>query len=658
MPDPIIFDEVESGFPWPKTSLHMHKRGLWRSALCVAVVLLTGCQQARHPQKPKLTKANGAPRIKLFWNSWAEDSDGPRFLPVPTLKPNTEYRIALDLAELEYRAAGVIAVATNQSFNKEVDKWLKPGMPPPTLKVLLLADKRMFNVNPTSMDFKVNLVKLRRVWKRGPINADVDPFLILRNDYDDKEQEPEFEFGGTTFEVQTTHREGLASGVFSIWYKNRPIQEVPFQFCTARSSEAEKSCADLRNKATQGMASVRLAAEGGNGPAASLLFVEVSQGAKVTAVLHLRSWSDDQFLVWQLKHAAKDFRKVISEDFLRDIGKASSDENLLYLGEALFAELFPKGAKNYDGRNVREVVLSLLLEYFQKHKDPAAEGYKPPVIFVRMLQLSPSPPPPVPLGLLAIRIDNNKPMTKENGRFLGQYFLVEAPLELQTYSQTIGCLSRWAILLPPEGTTDPTSKRARMGLDQTIFRWQREGLSFVDMPDFKEWARGPQDSKEIDPPTALLTLSHQDHNTLYFEDPAKKSLKPSTFDRRFAEFSVAVLNGCGTGGDGAVQLIGKLNENGFSTIIATSTEISADIAAAFVNQFAAQISKSTATKPLNIGQAYWQTLQQLTKVQPVLGEKQEVKGPEFGGQALRFLLLGNDQVLVCPPGKNLPSTQQ
>ncbi len=409
--------------------------------LLLGMAILKGCAAGNPP-----TKSAQGSDLELFWNVWAEDQDEPRFQPVPNLKPNGRYRIALDLAAFQYREAGAIGMPTSQAFRNEVAKWLKPGMPPPTLKILLLADRGRVSVDPSAKDLAVDLIKMRRVWQSGLVKATEDHFRILRAAYEEGVT-PNFEFGSVFFDVQTAGREGLTTLSFSVWYQDRPIDEISVQMCVAGSTDDEKRlCGAASNIIPQGLNAVRVACQSDKSPAAAIHFIALSSDAKVVGVLHLSSWARNEFVSWQLSQSAEEFRKNISKQ-LEDLGRANNEETLLADGEALFALLFPTSAIVGDGSNIREHVLNFLLPYFRQ--DPSLEAYQPPSIFVRMIQAGPSPSSPIPLGLMAARLDDKNKLTRSNGRFLGEYFLIENSLETQNYQSPNKCVSRWAMLLPP-----------------------------------------------------------------------------------------------------------------------------------------------------------------------------------------------------------------
>lgn len=597
------------------------------------------------PPEPK-----SGDRFSTFWNVWAEDGQVPCFEPVTSLKPNTNYRISIDLAALEYIAAGVLAVPTSQTFKIEVEKWLKPGMPDPILKVMLLADPKKFEASPIVKDFKVNLSHLRKVWKSGSAKDD-DCFKTLRERFDEKKEEPDWKFGGIYFDVKTRNIEGRSAIAFSIWEKERPIDEVSIPFCIAKSPGEEKQkCGDLEKKVyPQGLFSVRLATETSEGPVAALHFVELDHDERVIGVLHSHLWAANKYLVWQLNQTAAQFPTAISTQFLSSIEKPISDENLLVRGETLFELLFPANAQSIiDGRKVRDEVLNMLRPYLQK--DPSLENYIPPTIFIRMIQIGSTPSLPLPLGLLAVRRDKSQKMTRENGQFLGEYFLIETPLEMQTYAPAGECLSNWVMVLPPEDTGDQDINDARSQLGSTINKWTKniKEKSFNKMGDFMEWIGPSSIGQAEEPPVILVTLSHHGSGNLNFYkiDSDKDNPLPfSKINRTFKEPSAAILNGCGTGGESAVGMIHQLNGQGFTSIIATSTEVGGLMAGAFLKIFAEEISMSGTSNPKNIGLAYWRSVRKLSQTKPT----GVTPTKPFGAQALKYCLLGNGRVAVCAP---------
>jgi hypothetical protein len=635
----------------------------WIATLCVlsafVIIVATSCSWSRMeppepPPPPVARSGDSMDKFVTFWNVWAEDGQGPRFQPVTSLKANTDYRISIDLAALQYRAAGSKAFPTSQTFKNELEKWVKPGMPPPILKVMLLADPAKFETYPIAKDFKINLQQLRKVWESGSAQTGGDHFEVLRRNFD-AGKDPDFKFGGIYFDVKTKNIAGKATVAFSIWDKQRPVDEVSVQFCIGKNAEAEKEkCNDLKQRTyPQGLFSVRPATENSEAPMAALHFVELNPDERLIGILRSKLWKKDEYLIWQLDQTSAVFRKIFSTEFLSSIEKPISDENLLHRGETLFEILFPANARSIiDGKKVRAEVLNLLRPQLQKN--PIAPDYIPPVIFVRMIQIGPAPSLPLPLGLLALRRNAEQKMTRENGIFLGEYFLIETPLEMQTYAPSIECLSNWVMVLPPDYTGDQDINDARSQMGQKIVEWteSKKAKSFNKMTDFMEWIEPSPIGQAKESPVVLVTLSHHDSGNLRFfkiDSDRDNPLPSSKINKTFKEPSVAILNGCGTGGESALEMIRKLNRQGFTSIIATSGEVGGLMAGAFLKIFAEEISTSGRSKQENLGLAYWRSIRKLTKAKPT----GITPSMEFGAQALKYCLLGNGQVAVCAPKEGI-----
>ncbi len=233
--------------------------------------------------------------------------------------------------------------------------------------------------------------------------------------------------------------------------------------------------------------------------------------------------------------------------------------------------------------------------------------------------------------------------------------MIETPLEVQSYKPSAACLSRWVMVLPPENDQeikeDSALAAAQRQLGPAIAKWSGAEKSFNRMTEFGGWVQAAGSSQKEDPPTILVTLSHHNSDQLYFfQDDSERDnpLSEADINRKFAQPSVAILDGCGTGAEGAVQLIRALNNHGFTTIIATSTEIDGFMAGAFLSVFSEEISK-----PIPIGLAYWKTIQKLSKIEPDV----TTPGP-FGANALKFVLLGNSNVSLCLPSQQEPGSTQ
>lgn len=600
-------------------------------------------------------KEEGKPPPNLFWNTWAEDDEGPRLYPVPCLKTDTLYRLSLDLAAIRYRVAGVVAAETGQVIKKQVEKWLKTAMPPQTLSVLLLPDPGMFVIPPTPpavANFVVNVDRLRAIRDSGIESTDNASFQIQRDSS---------KVGETVFKVRTKGHQGPAAVAFSIWYQDRPIDEISVRFCIADTPETEKAKCGIMNTpvAPQGLALIRVADDSAPSPKAAIHYVSFGEDLPVTGVFHDISWEKDQFIVWQHNQTAKNFSKFISKNFMKNIASGATDNNLLVRGEDLFLFLFPKDVTSIDGTKtkIHKHVRDFLLPYLQA-KPPPVDNV--PSLFVRMIRVAPSPSLPIPLGLIAVRLDEAKGIiTKDNGRFLGDYFLIESPLEVQTYASFDNCLSRWVMVLPPGNTGDDAITQALAQLGDTIENWRdkKEALPFDRMTSFANWINRTLVSDGEDLPTTLITLSHHNENSLYFYEndfEYDNPLQISKINRKFAQPSVAILDGCGTGGEGALELIRALNYRGFSTIVAAPAEIKGYMAGSFLKVFADEIAASDPAKGETIGKVYWKSIQQLKKAKPE-GISLAV---DYGAKAHLFSLLGNGEVPICAPRKeNRPNDE-
>jgi hypothetical protein len=582
--------------------------------------------------------ATGSIESQLSWNIWVED--GPRYKPVTSdrLMPNHNYAVAVDLSALKYRLFSpdgtmVESPAVSPSFLKQVEKWLQPGMPPPKLQILFLPDQEKFANVPIVRDFTVNMGHLKKVFKQGKKIDSKDPFADLSVAYEDGAESPDFSFGEVYFGVTTTASEGPTSIAFSIWDDSRPLNEFTLETCIASSDEvAKQKCKGRRQAITnQGLSVSAMPSETGTSPIAALHIVGLSNQdgyAPVKGVFRARKWPRDQFVVWQYDHNMSDFQKYL-DLYIKNIENGEDEKNLLQRGKVLFDFLFPRDRESIDGKKIQEEVKAIIRPALTEN--PSAADYLPPSLFIRMINVSGSASSPIPLSLLALPIDETKEISKSNGKFLGDYFVIETPLDVQTYDLTgEKCPSNWVTVLPPEGTGEAAIDKANAELDK-LLPYAKQPIS--TMTAFSNWLARDGNA----PPTVLITLSHHDNNSLYFYDktsPLDNPLLPVSIQKHFDNPSIAVLDGCGTGSSAALGLIQRLNRHGFYTIIATSTEIEGPMAGSFLSALAEGI-KSDSSPPDSIRSIYWHAVQKIRS--------------KYGPKALRFSLLGNPNAPVCAP---------
>jgi hypothetical protein len=168
--------------------------------------------------------------------------------------------------------------------------------------------------------------------------------------------------------------------------------------------------------------------------------------------------------------------------------------------------------------------------------------------------------------------------------------------------------------------------------------------TFNRMQDFAEWNLMQESEDEKNRGAAIVVLSHHGDDQLFFystQDGRDDPLTPEDIKRTFAQPSVAILNGCGTGGPKGSNLVRQFNQNGFAAIIAASTEVNGYMAGAFLRIFADKLSENPNDSNFTISRAFFAALRELSQIKPQ-------NGNSYGPRVLKFLLLGNGALRLCP----------
>jgi hypothetical protein len=325
--------------------------------------------------------------------------------------------------------------------------------------------------------------------------------------------------------------------------------------------------------------------------------------------------------------------------------------------EALYNDIFgvPSNTELPTEREQKAIVAQTAFEEFlltslQREKD----GKAPLSLFARLI---PSEPELVltPVGLLEIksagtRAANTAANTQDDyPDFAGFYLNIQAPLQLQDYSVSSKCLSRWVMLVPPESlpddeTTDYEAVRlARTDFAKWIDRFRRSCQDCVKddsrLEHFQQWLQGAGADAD-----AVIALSHHDDDFGLFFDASNRSpaIVPDDIHRAFDYPSVAILAACGTAEPGGSDFVEAFNKKQIKTVIATSTAVAPEMAGRFLSLLMDLLDDPANGPSYSLSQARFQAVRKLSKATDALGIP-------FGGRALEFILAGNGSLRVCPP---------
>jgi hypothetical protein len=590
-------------------------------------------QARRTPKKAKrggggsaLSQGSSVPTV--YWNLWAEPAGRLRYRPLPDLRPNTRYVIAVHLSPARYLGAGVVPRPTGAGLVRNIDEWIAADATSIGLTALVLPDPASFETGSSrARTLSVNLDAIRKRYLGKSAKLPGDPLKALA-DHGDRSTV----FGEVSFEVRTTARTGPASIGVSFWDpQGRPLEETSATFCVAAdAAEADVTCPPLRQVAYgfHGVDSLRAAAQGAAPPDAALHFVELGRDGAI-GVFRNNAAPAGEYVTWRLRTTIQELQDYLERTLLPDLGKAQYNaDNFADKGTDLYERFFP--STYTDGRAARAA-----FERFVGAQIVGSGGgtplADPPSIFVRMVPRRATAAPIVPFGLVAVTLN-------ETPQFIGHHFRIETPLPVQDYGAAPACLSRWRIVIPREdGWEDDELKKARKQLSHRIPGWDASSL-YQEMIKFGRWAR--EDARDAEG-TAVFVVSHHDRNRIFFTE--QDSMTSVAFRRRFQQPSLAVLSGCGTGGPGALDFIRRLSEQGMSAIIATNAEVDGEMAGRFVDCLASVVEQNANVPDFNISRAYFATLRCMRVRDPERGLV------DYGARVLLYTFLGNGSLRLCPP---------
>jgi hypothetical protein len=553
----------------------------------------------------------------VFWNVWEEEGTiGPRFVPVPSLKPATDYLVVVDLATLPY-VGTVSSQPGSVTFDQTLAKWvLETNQPTLQVKTILLVGDLFEPPQNFVSDLTINLDKLRKRL-RSTDAPPADAFATLKTAAD-----PDFFLGRVSYAVKTRARSlGATSIGLSIWAGGIPVDEVSVPLCV--STDAARSvCENTPTLPTtlNGMDSFRIADEGAPTPDASLHFVDLD-GLAIRGVFHRNDCSDCPFVTWSLNDRSfVGLHDHLVNTTMAGFQDGASDQQRLRSGTALYNVLFPGGTVD------RDAAQRAFDEFVEAPRRPEADIASTPSIFVRMIGRD-ADSLIVPFGMTATQLGGGVV------DFLGNRFRIEMPLRVQNYQPDEHELTRWFLVAPSASRTDELGD-ARKRAGASIDKWTLAATqTFSDMTSAADWIG----AKQTEPAgSALVVLSHHDNDRLFFDD--NDQLRSDDIVRTFARPSAAILDGCGTGA-AAGRLIQNLNDAGFSAIIATATPASPQMAGDFLACLADTLDKNQGFAAFTLAHAFHNA------VVCVRDEK------KYGARALTWLMLGNGSLRLRSPRK-------
>jgi len=584
--------------------------------------------------RPPGDKAKPPQVSALTWNAWAEDPGIP-FSPLAHLHPNSDYELQVDLSAISYDLLDEgRSRVVGPGFDRRVQDWMKDASRPEAiLKILVLPDPAYFD-HPQE-HVQTLRFKLDRLRQTSNLLADQAPgksaMEVLRG-----KPEPSFRLGHVSFDLHTTDLQGLGAIGLSFWVDGRPVDELVVSYCIAADEKIDQCKASTRGTVSlRGLDSVRISAQTdglGRLPDAAIHFVRLDSD-QVMGVFRRNNWNAGRFETWRLGRTAAELRAYFENSLLPAFGGDSTLQSLEQRGVEFYNLLFPPPGPREapDAARGRAEFEQFVREHLSQDTAGTREHRDTPSVFIRMLTEDDNSVPLIPLGLLAMKLDQDKT------EFLGFHFRIEAPLGVQNYHAVSECISTWALVLPP---ARGDLQDVRKGIDESLADF-RDGAQYLydRMLDFGGYLKSGTESD----PTALAVVSHHNKNQVYFS--SSDMVLSTAVNREFSKPSLAILDGCGTGVSGAADFIKQLNSRGVASVIATNTEIRPEIAVDFLRCLVSELAEHRDTPNYLLSDAYLNTIECLSERSQIEG------GAKYGPLALTFSLMGNGNLRLCGPKK-------
>jgi hypothetical protein len=546
--------------------------------------------------------------------------------PLAWLEPDRDYFIDIDVSGV---VLDELSSVLSQPLSPKLDQWLREAKDDSVALTLLMVVDEEFFQRPAKavQQITIDLAKMRDLDPDSPKS----PIERLRNG--------EASFGRVQFQVHTlSNAAGRGAVTFAVWQDHRrPVDEVTASFCvggsTLRVPCPRTVAAPLRLHGTD---SLRMAASGSPGyPDAALHFIGLSESHALGVFrCNTCGWGSDEFVTWPLKESAAQ----LADDLDNTIRPAlqdplTTDEAFLRHGEALYGLLFDPTTAAVARTKFQDWLNS-----------PPAANAPSRSLFVRLLAGGGTTSYPLPVGLLAV------PGPAGKSRFIGFQVRVESPLARQDYQASAACVNRWAVFSPPTdinlpewGTRIDRVRPWLNSMDGAHSEHPDRVSVFHSVQSFSQWLSPATTPSATS--TAVLILSHHDGNRLFFDqNNPGDSLEPFNITRDMKAPSLVILGACGSASANASEFVSTFNSLGVSSAIATSTNITPEMAATYI---AALFNNLNADRHTTLAEAHLTALRYVSaEIDPTATER------KFGARSLEFMLLGNGAVHVC-----LPSTK-
>jgi hypothetical protein len=353
-------------------------------------------------------------------------------------------------------------------------------------------------------------------------------------------------------------------------------------------------------------------------------------------------WRTDIDSLEALHHASATFRDTVgSVDTAADLLHASYEfSRLIFDPVPDNGNTAPAGAERniVNATRAREAIIAAATYSI---------GQRPPSMLVKIIGgtlvgESRYSSAVLPVGALAVSLGSDK-----DAVYLGERFSLALMLAGQQVSAGTTCPGNWYVALPKiEDNSIGPLHDALADLTFMLSKWpdktQLQPQS-VSLSELRTWLN----NSPADKTQASYVFSYLGHHGAgrLFLDQATEGVSVGSMRRDFQGSSIAILNACEiameTVSDGTP--IGRLARRKVAATIATTSKISGHLAAAYMDCLTAVLDKHA---DLNVGEAQAYATQCLWSKE---AGQAYGKRYEFGGAALKYILIGNPFQRICAP---------
>lgn len=577
-------------------------------------------------------KAERPERLPL-WNVWVQaQSDGQPVLPnqeraQKQLGTNENFSLIVELSGALYSRV-VASKPISAELASALSNTSKAAV---VLQIVAVPDRRHLYQSgplPQVATLAVDLAKYRSLMARDQVTLTTDPAGSAPASMSD------YNLGRAVFQFATRSATGLTNIALSVWIDNRPIDEMSIPICIGPNDECKRTWSPLASAGTLGQAFVQ-------SPEASLHLLELTED-RLVGVFYCSSCQEvggrSGYYTWDLANSADSLSRAIRTEVVPALEAAASvpradqrQDAFRQAGRILYRAVFD----SIDGVDKPHLAERAFANFVARARN---NTLAPPLLYTRVIA-DESSAILLPLNNMLV------PLPEGREQFLGYSVNTESFLPQSPIAPPPVCISRWALLVPDNRPGDPLHN-ARLPVDEIIPIFQKLDAKSVYEPgrlkDFRDWLDAEEkESGGI----AVVTLTHHYENKLCFTSKTcddERTIYASNVRRKFQAPSVVVLNGCGTGGQGATAFVEKFGLRGVSSIIATSVQVNEEMAGTFLKLLFAELTQHKNDTDYTISRARFDSVRRLS-------DETNANGTRFGPAALGYMLVGHGVVRVCVP---------